>query len=67
MEGLGNTTWRKSTRSGNTGNCLEAAAADGGVVVRDTKDRDRGALAFSSDAWQRFTNSLKQRRTSPFR
>jgi hypothetical protein len=68
MAGVGNnTTWRKSTKSGNTGNCLEAGVADGGVVVRDTKDREQGTLAFTSDAWQRFTSSLKQRRAGPLR
>jgi hypothetical protein len=67
MEGIGNSTWRKSTKSGNTGNCLEAGIADGDVVVRDTKDRERGTLAFSSDAWQQFTDSLKQRRPGPLR
>jgi hypothetical protein len=67
MEGVGNGTWRKSTKSGNTGNCLEAGVSNGGVVVRDTKDREKGTLAFTSDAWQQFTNSLKQRRTCPHR
>jgi hypothetical protein len=62
MEGITNSTWRKSTRSGNTGNCLEAGVAGGGVVVRDTKNRERATLAFTSNAWQRFTASLKQRR-----
>jgi hypothetical protein len=62
MERLGNSTWRKSSKSGNTGNCLEAGIDEGGVVVRDTVDRERGTLAFTSAAWQRFTTSLKQRR-----
>jgi hypothetical protein len=60
MEGLRNATWRKSTKSGNTGNCLEACVTgSGGVLVRDTADRERGALAFPAKAWQGFTNSLK--------
>jgi hypothetical protein len=62
MECLGNSTWRKSSKSGNTGNCLEAAVTDRAVVVRDTMDRERETLAFPPAAWQRFTNSLKQRR-----
>lgn len=61
MEGIRDTTWRTSTKSGNTGNCLEAGIAEsGGVLVRDSKDRGRGTLAFTPDAWERFTNSLKQ-------
>jgi hypothetical protein len=61
MEGVTGTTWRKSTKSGNTGNCLEAGVANaGGVLVRDTKDRDSGTLTFTPDVWQRFTDSLKR-------
>jgi hypothetical protein len=62
MEGLRNTAWRKSTKSGNSGNCLEACVAEsGGVLVRDTTDRERGALTFPVEAWQGFTSSLKLR------
>lgn len=52
-------TWRKSTYSGsNGGDCVEVAA-DQGVMVRDTTDRDGGTLAFTADAWQRFTDRLR--------
>jgi hypothetical protein len=52
--------WRKSTYSdGNGGNCVEVAS-DEAVMVRDTKDRDRGALAFTANAWEAFTATLKQ-------
>jgi hypothetical protein len=61
MEGLRIAAWRKSTKSGNSGNCLEACVAEsGGVLVRDTRDRERGALAFPVEAWQGFTSALKQ-------
>ncbi|MEU7753091.1 DUF397 domain-containing protein [Micromonospora sp. NPDC049171] len=48
--------WRKSTKSGsNGGNCVEVADNVPGVVlVRDTKDRDGGTLAFSPAAWRGF-------------
>ena len=53
-------TWRKSTYSGsNGGDCVETAGADGEILVRDTTDRDGGALAFTADAWAEFTASLK--------
>ena len=52
--------WRKSTYSNaNGGDCVETASGDGAVLVRDTANRDGGALAFSADAWAAFTGSLK--------
>jgi hypothetical protein len=52
--------WRKSSYSGNGGaNCVETGNAPGIVLVRDTKDRDGGTLAFTADAWASFTGSLK--------
>jgi hypothetical protein len=53
--------WRKSTYStGQGGNCVEVADPTANVVmVRDTTDRDGGTLAFTSDAWLRFTSKLK--------
>ncbi|WP_433539336.1 DUF397 domain-containing protein [Micromonospora sp. CA-249363] len=53
--------WRKSTKSGsNGGNCVEVADNLPGVVlVRDTKDRDGGTLAFGPAQWQGFVNLAK--------
>ncbi|GAB2941215.1 hypothetical protein GCM10027280_32120 [Micromonospora polyrhachis] len=50
--------WRKSTRSGaNGGDCVEVADNLPGVVlVRDTKDRDGGTLAFGPAAWLAFVS-----------
>jgi hypothetical protein len=52
-------TWRKSTKSGTNGSCVEVGGAARVVLVRDTKDRDAGALAFTPDAWAAFTASLR--------
>lgn len=52
-------TWRKSTRSGNSGNCVEVGDSARVVLVRDTQDRDGGMLSFSADAWEKFTGGLK--------
>ncbi len=53
-------SWRTSSYTGNGGgNCVEAADAANLILVRDTKDRDAGTLAFTTDAWRMFTTSLK--------
>jgi hypothetical protein len=54
--------WRKSTYSdSNGGQCVETASdsANAVIIVRDTADRDRGTLAFTTDAWASFTASLR--------
>ncbi|OZM71366.1 DUF397 domain-containing protein [Amycolatopsis antarctica] len=44
--------WRKSSHSGNETNCVEVGfAAEPVVGIRDTKDRDGGALVFSRKAF----------------
>jgi hypothetical protein len=51
--------WRKSSHSGaNGGQCVEVASADA-IMVRDTADRDGATLAFTADAWDRFTSELR--------
>lgn len=47
--------WRKSRRSGGNGSaCVEVGQSVGAVLVRDTKNRSGGTLAFSQRSWQRF-------------
>jgi Domain of unknown function (DUF397) len=47
--------WRKSSYSAENGNCAEAAAVAGTVLVRDTQDRDGVTLAIPAPAWRTFT------------
>ncbi|ONI74867.1 hypothetical protein ALI144C_39450 [Actinosynnema sp. ALI-1.44] len=42
--------WRKSTRSGNTNNCVEIANTGPVVGVRDSKN-PAPTLAFDQNAW----------------
>ena len=51
--------WRKSSYSGNTGNCVEVADLDGIVAVRDSKDQDGPVLLFAADMWARFIAEIK--------
>jgi hypothetical protein len=53
-------TWRKSSHSGNEGNCVEAGTLPGAVLVRDTRDDGRGlVLRVTPAGWSRFTASIK--------
>lgn len=47
--------YRKSSHSVAAGNCAEVGSIPGGVVVRDTIDRDGNVLAFTAEAWAAFT------------
>lgn len=52
--------WRKSSYSGNGGgDCVEVAHIQGGIVVRDTKDRTGPMLGFAPETWRSFTDRVK--------
>lgn len=56
--------WRKSSYStGNGGACVEVGAAAGLIAVRDSKDPDGPALAFSGRDWAVFVRQLKRERS----
>jgi Domain of unknown function (DUF397) len=53
-------TWRKSSYSGQSGNCVEVAGGlRGGVGVRDSKNPDGPALVLTRSAWRAFANRVK--------
>lgn len=52
--------WRKSARSGGTTNCVEVAGNLPGVVgIRDSKNPDGPALAFTRAEWRTFVGNVK--------
>jgi hypothetical protein len=54
-----NSEWRKSTYSGGSSNQCVEVATNGGVLVRDTTNRDGFTLSVSASAWLKFTSAIK--------
>jgi hypothetical protein len=54
--------WRRPARSGSNGNCVEIAAADTTIAVRDSRDPHGPRLAFTPGQWQVFTATLRAQR-----
>jgi Domain of unknown function (DUF397) len=60
MEQLDNLRWKKSSYSGNGGDCVEVGTGlPGEVAVRDSKDREAPKLIVSGNAWSQFTEAIK--------
>ncbi|MBO0804050.1 MAG: DUF397 domain-containing protein [Nocardiopsaceae bacterium] len=50
--------WRKSSRSGGTGECVEIACGGPSVLVRDSRDPSGAVLAFTSAQWSAFVRRI---------
>ena len=55
---LPESAWHKASYSGNTTDCVEVARGGHAVGLRDTKQRDNGALAVSRTAWAELRGTL---------
>ncbi|MEU1889240.1 DUF397 domain-containing protein [Micromonospora rifamycinica] len=51
--------WRKSSRSGSNGQCVEVRDRGSQVDVRDSKATEGGELSFEAAAWYAFVGGLK--------
>jgi hypothetical protein len=54
---LDHAVWRTSTLC-NNGTCLEVAFIDGGVAIRDSKNRQGPILQFASSEWEAFVGGV---------
>ena len=52
-------TWRKSTRSGDNGACVEVRRVDDTIEVRDTKDRGKPPHVYTLAEWDAFIGGAK--------
>ncbi|MEV0896311.1 DUF397 domain-containing protein [Actinoplanes sp. NPDC049802] len=52
-------TWRKSSRSGAAGHCVEVAEVPAAVLVRDSKDVSGPVLSFGATGWTGFLAGVR--------
>jgi len=51
--------WRKSSRCGAGGSCVEVALGESVVGMRDSKLSDSPVLMFGADQWRGFLTDLR--------
>ena len=56
---LNGAKWKKSSRSGSAGHCVEVAFAGDGIAVRDSKNPTGAALIFTPAEWDAFLGGAK--------
>ena len=57
---LSRAEWRKSSYSGQSGNCVEVARnLPGLVAVRDSKEPTGARLVMSSETWRTFMRQVR--------
>jgi hypothetical protein len=58
---LESAAWRKATRSGEAGDCIEVAPLGNGQVgLRDSEHPEKAPYVFSPSAWAAFIDGVKK-------
>jgi hypothetical protein len=55
-----NERWHRPTRSGSSGNCVEARHVDGVVEVRNSNRPEAGTVRFTREEWATFVAAVTQ-------
>jgi hypothetical protein len=59
-QATGHLVWRKASKSGQNGQCVEVAFLDGErIAVRDSKDPGGPVLSFTAAEWDAFVDGAK--------
>lgn len=59
---VGDLRWRTARRSVGNGACVEAAPADGTILVRDSMDRNGIMIQYPGISWRAFIGAAKSGR-----
>lgn len=65
MDDRRKSNWRKSSRSGNSSNCVEVALGPEAVGVRDSKDPTGPHLNFTHAEWIAFLHAIRTDTLNP--
>jgi hypothetical protein len=57
--------WRKSSASGASGGCVEAANTESFVLVRDSHNRSGAVLRFTPAQWLELLRTIRNGQDSP--
>ena len=57
MKDINMPAWRRSSRCGST-TCVEVAKVDDQYLIRDSKNPDTAALAFTKAEWEAFVDGV---------